>query len=139
IGFVTGRKDFKAVLKSHLNNWRQLSISERKKYSLHLFVAYDLKYLGTSASDYHTTDEDILTLVDSIHYLGSGAIANEAKDLVAKKILSASQAKLLFGEGYAMKRNAVLYFTLKSKMDYLIFLDDDEYPLANIRTEDGLA
>ena len=37
-----------------------------------------------------------------------------------------------------MKRNAVLYFALKNKMDYLIFFDDDEYPIANIKIDDSL-
>lgn len=138
IGFVTGRKHFKTVVKSYLDSWRQSGTLEQKKYALHLFVAYDLKYLDTHASDYHMTEDEILGSVHSAHYLGSGAIANEARDLVAQKILSLAEVKLLFGEGYAMKRNAVLYFALKSKMDYLIFLDDDEYPIANIRAEGSL-
>lgn len=139
IGFVTGRKNFKTVAKSYLDSWRQSGLFDPKKYALHLFVAYDLKYLGTKASDYQMTEEEILGSVDSIHYLGSAAIDNEARALVGQKVLTISQAKLLFGEGYAMKRNAVLYFALKNKMDYLIFLDDDEYPIANIRVEDSLA
>lgn len=138
IGFVTGRKHFKTVVKSYLDNWRQSAQIDRKKCALHLFVAFDLKYMGTNASDYHMTENEILGSVDSAHYLGSGAIANEARELVSQKVLSQAQVKLLFGEGYAMKRNAVLYFALKYKMDYLIFLDDDEYPVANIRVGSSL-
>jgi glycosyltransferase involved in cell wall biosynthesis len=37
---------------------------------------------------------------------------------------------MIFGRGYAAKRNAVLYNAIKHNMDYLIFLDDDEYPMA---------
>lgn len=139
IGFVTGRKNFKTVAKSYLDSWRQSGLLDPKKYALHLFVAYDLKYRGTKASDYQMTEEEILDSVDSIHYLGSAAIDNEARALVSQKILTIPQAKLLFGEGYAMKRNAVLYFALKNKMDYLIFLDDDEYPIANISVDGSLA
>lgn len=138
IGFVTGRKNFKTVLKAYLDSWRQSGLLDRKKYALHLFVAYDLKYLGTQISDYQMTEEEILGSVDSAHYLGSAAITNEARELVTQKTLSTAEAKLIFGEGYAMKRNAVLYYALKSKMDYLIFLDDDEYPIANIRIGDSL-
>lgn len=138
IGFVTGRKHFKTVVKAYLDSWRQWGILDRKKYALHLFVAYDLKYLGTQASDYQLTEAEILGSVDSAHYLGSAAIANEARALIAEKTLSITQAKLIFGEGYAMKRNAVLYFAMKNKMDYLIFLDDDEYPIANLRVGDDL-
>lgn len=76
--------------------------------------------------------------MDSAHYLGNVAISNEVRELVRKKIVTATQAKLLFGEGYAMKRNAVLYFALKSRMDSLIFLDDDEYPIANLRVNGSI-
>lgn len=72
-------------------------------------------------------------MVDSVHYLGPSAIANEAGSLVNKKVISAKEARIIFGEGYARKRNAVLYFALLNKMDALIFFDDDEYPVANVR------
>ncbi|MEG1891475.1 MAG: hypothetical protein RR301_08665 [Clostridia bacterium] len=138
IGFVTGRKNFKSVVKAYLNSWNESGSLDKKKYALHLFVAYDLKYTGTDVSDYKITEDEILGYVDSAHYLGNAAIANEARELIAKKVISAKEAKLLFGEGYAMKRNAVLYFALKNKMDCLIFLDDDEYPIANIRVGDSI-
>lgn len=138
IGFVTGRKNFKSVVKSYLNDWNESGLLNRKKYALHLFVAYDLKYFDTNVSDYKITEEEILDIVDSAHYLGGVSIANEARDLVAKKVINAKEAKLIFGEGYARKRNAVLYFALKNKMDCLIFLDDDEYPIANIRVGSSL-
>ena len=138
IGFVTGRKNFKRVARAYLENWNESGLLNRKKYALHLFVAYDLKYMGTDASDYKITDEDVLGTVDSAHYLGSAAIANEARLLVRQSVITPEEAKLIFGEGYAMKRNAVLYFALKYEMDYLIFLDDDEYPIANLWLGDSL-
>lgn len=109
-----------------------------KKYALHLFIAYDLKFTNTELNDYQITDEEILSLVDSVHYLGRAAIANEAADLVEKEVITTKEAKLIFGEGYGMKRNAVLYFALINKMDHLIFFDDDEYPVANVRMDDRL-
>lgn len=138
IGFVTGRKNFKSVVKAYLNGWKESGLLDRKKYALHLFVAYDLKYSNTEASDYEITEQKILGIVDSAHYLGNASIANEVRELVSKKIISPSEVKLVFGEGYAMKRNAVLYFALKSKMDNLIFLDDDEYPIANVRVGNSI-
>lgn len=133
IGFVTGRKNFKSVLRAYLNYWIECSPLDRKKYAIHLFVAYDLKYSGTKVSDYNIIEEDIMGTVDSALYIGNTLIANEAMTLIDKKVATAKELKLLFGEGYAMKRNAVLYFALKNKMDSLIFLDDDEYPIANIQ------
>lgn len=138
IGFVTGRKNFKNVVKAYLSDWNESGMLDQKKYSLHLFVAYDLKYFGTEASDYKITEEKTLGAVDSAHYLGNAAIAHEARELVTHGVITVAEAKLVFGEGYAMKRNAVLYLAMKSKMDCLIFLDDDEYPLANVRAEGGV-
>lgn len=132
IGFVTGRKSFKSVVKTYIDNWNESDILNAENFALHLFVAYDLKYKETKFSDYRISDEEILDTVDSAHYLGNNAIANEANHFVNKQILTPEEADLIFGEGYAMKRNVVLYFALKNKMDYLIFLDDDEYPIATI-------
>lgn len=138
VGFVTGRKNFKNVVKTYVDNWNESGLVDNKKNALHLFVAYDLKYKSTRVSDYKITDEEILDMVDSAHYLGNSSIRTEAQYLVEKKVISLNEAKLIFGEGYAMKRNAVLYFALKNKMDYLIFLDDDEYPIATIKINDSI-
>lgn len=138
VGFVTGRKNFKSVVKTYVDNWNESGLVDNKKSALHLFVAYDLKYKSTKVSDYKITDEEILDRVDSAYYLGNASITNEAQYLVEKKVISLKEAKLIFGEGYAMKRNAVLYFALKNKMDYLIFLDDDEYPIATIKINDTI-
>ncbi|PKM88593.1 MAG: hypothetical protein CVU87_07125 [Firmicutes bacterium HGW-Firmicutes-12] len=139
IGFVTGRSSFKKVVKTYVNNWNESGLINNAKIALHLFVAYDLKYKSTIISDYKITDEEILDTVDSAYYMGESAIANEAQFLVQKKVVSLEEAELIFGEGYAMKRNAVLYFALKNKMDHLIFFDDDEYPIANIKINNSIA
>ncbi|WP_313076746.1 hypothetical protein [Lacrimispora sp.] len=138
VGFVTGRKNFKNVVKTYVDNWNESGLIDNKKIAIHLFVAYDLKYYSTKVSDYKITDDEILTLVDSAYYLGNSAIANEVQFLVEKDVITLKEAKLIFGEGYAMKRNAVLYFALKNKMDYLIFLDDDEYPIATIKINNSI-
>ena len=138
VGFVTGRKHFKDVVKTYVDNWNESGLVDKNDVAIHLFVAYDLKYYSTKVSDYKITDDEILTLVDSAYYLGDTAIANEVEYLIEKGVVSKREAKYIFGEGYVMKRNAVLYFALKNKMDYLIFLDDDEYPIATIKIGESL-
>nr|WP_319488236.1 hypothetical protein [uncultured Caproiciproducens sp.] len=133
IGFVTGRKNFKNVVKTYVDNWNESNLVEDQKFALHLFVAYDLKYSNTKVGDYTITDEEILDTVASAHYISDSSIAIEAQNLIKKKVLNSREEKLLFGQGYGMKRNAILYFALKNNMDYLIFLDDDEYPVATVR------
>lgn len=139
VGFVTGRKNFKNVIKTYVNNWNESGLVDNEKVALHLFVAYDLAYTGTTMSDYKITDEEILGSVDSAYYLGNSAIINEAQFLIEKEVVTLEEAELIFGEGYAMKRNSVLYFALKNKMDYIVFFDDDEYPIANIKINDSIA
>ena len=51
VGFVTGRKNFKNVVKTYVDNWDESELADNKKHALHLFVAYDLKYSSTKVSD----------------------------------------------------------------------------------------
>lgn len=133
IGFVTGRKNFKDVVKTYIYNWNESDLLENSKIALHLFVAYDLKYSKTKVSDYRIVDDEILDVVDSAYYIGNPAILNEAQYLIEKEVINLREAELIFGDGYAKKRNTILYFAIKNRMDYLIFLDDDEYPIAPIK------
>lgn len=138
IGFVTGRKNFKSVAKTYVNNWNESGVLDNKNYALHLFVAYDLAYKSTKVHDYRVSDEEILDTVDSAHYIGHASVETEVAYLIKNKVINLKEANLIFGEGYAMKRNTVLYFAIKNKMNYLIFLDDDEYPVATIKINDSL-
>lgn len=138
VGFVTGRKNFKRVAKTYVGSWNESGIVDSKKYALHLFVAYDLAYKSTKISDYKISDEEILDTVDSAFYIGDSSIATEVQYLLKNKVIDLKESHLIFGEGYAMKRNAVLYFAIKNKMDYLIFLDDDEYPIAALKIQNSI-
>jgi len=131
VGFATGRKRFQRVLKTYVYNWMESGLTEIDHVELSLFVAYDLKYNNTQVSDYTNIRPDIRGLINQAFFIGEAAIKREADELVEKKVLTAEEAALLFGgKGYATKRNAILYAALKNEMDYLLFLDDDEYPVA---------
>lgn len=134
IGFATGRKSFQKVLRTHIYNWKESGLVENKKIILNLFVAYDLNYHNTKVTDYTKIHPDLTEQIDSSTFIGSGAINEEIEYLVHKGVITSKEASVIFGKGYASKRNAVLYFAIKHKMDYLIFLDDDEYPLAVTNT-----
>jgi len=138
IGFATGRKSFQKILKTNVYNWEESGLTEKENISLNLFVAYDLKYSNTKSTDYTNVSKDVLNLIDSSHFIGSTALQEEIDYLINENIIDKEEAQLFFSRGYAGKRNAVLYFAMKNKMDYLIFLDDDEYPMAvtNTRSTD---
>ncbi|HXR84681.1 MAG TPA: hypothetical protein VN722_10250 [Hanamia sp.] len=137
IGFVTGRKHFKNVLTSYINNWLEHGLFLNKDIRLHLLVAYDLKYSKTELSDYKNIDPELAKMVHSIRYYGKHSIEEERKVLESQGVISREESEMLFGEGYAKKRNVVIYFAKKNKMDRLMFLDDDEYPLATMKNEYG--
>ena len=136
IGFATGRRSFQKVLKTNILNWKECGLTETKDISLNLFVAYDLKYSGTTPSDYKNIQSELRNMVDGAWFIGNTKLREEACFLQREGVISPAQVRLLFGSGYAGKRNAILYEAIKQKMDYLLFLDDDEYPMAVTNTRD---
>ncbi|WP_243103910.1 hypothetical protein [Clostridium sp. JN-1] len=132
IGFVTGRKNFKNLVKTYVESLNESQI-DSKKVNINLFVNFDLGYTKTNINDYIITDKNVLEIINSISYLDKSKISNEIDYLVKNNIMTLEECKLIFGEGYAMKRNTILYFAIKNNMDYLIFIDDDEYPVAPIK------
>lgn len=136
IGFATGRKSFQRVLRTNIYNWKESGLVENKKISLNLFVAYDLSYHKTKKTDYTNVHPELVEQIDSSKFIGSIAIREEIDYLIRENVININEARMIFGKGYAAKRNAVVYNAIKDNMDYLIFLDDDEYPMAvtNTRT-----
>ena len=85
---------------------------------------------STKAIDYTNISDKVMNLVDNAYLLGWRQIKSEIGTLLKADVIDEGEAKLFFSGGYAAKRNIILYFALKNQMDYLIFLDDDEYPMA---------
>lgn len=133
IGFVTGRKNFKHIVKTYIDHCHTHEPGEGNEVSLNLFVAYDLEYTGTKISDYKKIDPDDYNRVDSITFIGKSSIQEEVNRLIRHGVLNSREAKMIFGDGYGKKRNLVTYFAIKNRMDYLLFIDDDEYPVAPIK------
>jgi len=131
IGFVTGRVLFQNVLKTYINSWVEHGLIENKKVRIHVLVSYDLRYKNTNTEDFKRVPQELKDLVDSIHFYGVNEVNREIEELIKKdNSINAEDCYLLFGEGFAKKRNIVTYFAIKLKMDKLLFIDDDEYPLA---------
>jgi hypothetical protein len=130
IGFVTGRKGFKHLFRTYVNSWSEHGFIEDRDMAIKLFVAYDLSYFGTKASDYTRVDRELSGKLDGLSYFGTTRIAAERQTLVREGVLDSAETMLLFGEGYGKKRNAVVWFALRAGMDRLLFIDDDEYPIA---------
>ncbi len=134
IGFATGRKSFKKVLRSYIHNWKESGLVDDISISLNVFVAYDLNYNKTVKKDYTNIHPELLDAIDAVTFMGVEDIDQEIKYLSENRVISNTEAKKIFGKGYSAQRNAVVYNAIKNGMDYLIFLDDDEYPVAVTRT-----
>jgi len=107
---------------------------ENKRISLNLFVAYDLNYHKTKMTDYTNVHPELVEQIDSSKFIGSLARKEEIDYLIRENVINISEARMIFGTGYAARRNAVLYNAIKHNMDYLVFMDDDEYPMAVTNT-----
>ena len=136
IGFATGRKNFQRVLRNYIFNWMESNLVSNENVGLNLFVAYDLDYRGTKKTDYTAINPEIAQWIDSKHFIGKNEVEETKQDLINKEIVSPEEASLLFKKGYSAQRNILLYSAIKNKMDYLLFLDDDEYPMAVTKNGD---
>ncbi|MEF9946705.1 MAG: hypothetical protein RR869_09070 [Lachnospiraceae bacterium] len=132
IGFATGRKNFRKVLNSYVYSWNESGIREKlqEKVSLNLFVAYDLDYSHLQSTDFTNLSQDINDVFDEIVFWGEKNAKRNVAQMIADEAMTEKDAKLLFGSGYAGKRNAIMYAALEKNMDYILYLDDDEYPVA---------
>ncbi|HMM05551.1 MAG TPA: hypothetical protein PKD52_02640 [Clostridiales bacterium] len=135
IGFATGRKQFLHLLKSYFLNWQESGLIGDENIKINLFVAYDLKYRGTKKADYTAIPGAISALIENTFFIGSREIAQVQYELKQYGIAGEENADLLFGKGYAAQRNIILYYAIKNNIDYLLFLDDDEYPVVVTRNK----
>lgn len=132
IGFATGRKNFRKVLAAYIKTWdaTKQRYPADTKVSLNLFISYDLEYNNTKSTDYTNLAQEIVDDFDNIIFLGAKNALKSIERLKKNEDFTLSELKNVFGAGYAGKRNAILYAAIENQMDYLLFLDDDEYPMA---------
>ncbi len=130
IGFITGRKSFRDVLTTYMKCWGSHVLAANESIELSLFVAYDLDYNNTKRSDYTNINIELREMLKEIHFISRTSIQTDVRFLMKKGVLTKNESVILFERGYAGKRNAILYTAIKQNMDTLLFLDDDEYPLA---------
>ena len=132
IGFATGRKSFKRVLAAYINTWNvtKQNLPDDLEVKLSLFVSYDLEYFKTQSTDFTNLSQEVVDTFERIVFMGARNALASMEGLKRSEALTESELKSVFGTGYAGKRNAVVYAAIENRMDYLLFLDDDEYPMA---------
>ncbi len=120
------------MLLSYINIWKEtkneLPIGTDVKLSL--FISYDVNYQNTNSTDFTNLNQEIVDVFDQIVFMGAKNASRSLSNLASRDEFHYNTLKSVFGSGYAGKRNAILFSAIEHHMDYLLFLDDDEYPVA---------
>ncbi len=136
IGFATGRTSFQNVLRSYIFHLRESKFLESSRIALSLFVAFDPSYMNTTRADYENVESSVRQAFYSIKIIGPDDVEDIKKSMLSNGVINESEIDNCFGNGYAIQRNIVVFEAMREHVDYLIFLDDDEYPMAVTQSGD---
>lgn len=136
IGFVTGRPNVCNVINNTYERLINQFKDSDKKVEITIFILFDLGYQFTTRVDFYGIIPNVYKNI-KIKYITPEDIEEEKKKLIGREILTKSEAALFFGHGHAKGRNTLMYYAKKYKMDYLLFWDDDEYPVACIKNRES--
>ena len=131
IGFITGRPNVCKIINSYAKYLVEQVQDLEIKVNFTIYILFDMGYQYTTRTDFYGIIPEVYKYVN-IKYITPEEIDEDKKILISKYDLDPEDANLFIGKGYAKARNAILYHALKKKIDYLLFWDDDEYPLADI-------
>lgn len=137
IGFVTGRPNVCKLINNYYKNMIEQLERTGKKVNLTIFLLYDLNYQYTIRTDFYSIILEVYKNI-KIKYITPENIEEEKKKLISRNNFTKEEVDLFLGNGHAKGRNTVMYYALKWKMDYLLFWDDDEYPVAVVKEDDNL-
>lgn len=136
IGFVTGRPNVCKVINNMYNQMLYQLKDLKPNIKLTIFILFDLSYQMTTRIDFYSVLPQVYKNI-KIRYITPEDIEEEKKKLIGRQGFSKKEVDFILGHGHAKGRNTLLYYAAKSKYDYLLFWDDDEYPVACIKNEDG--
>lgn len=137
IGFLAGRPNVCKII----NNYYKNIIEQGKKtgYNVNFtfFILFDLNYQFTPRSEFYNIIPAVYKNMN-VKYITPEDIEEEKKILISRHKIKKEEVNLILGNGYARARNSIMYFALKRNIDYLLFWDDDEYPVANLKDGDNI-
>ena len=136
IGFITGRPNVCNIINNYYKKLMRQLKSQNDK--IIFYILYDLKYKNCKKEDFYHIDKNVENENVSIKYISTEDIQYTKKELEQQYHLNTEETDLFIGNGYGRARNTILYYSLKDKIDYLLFWDDDEYPVACMKRKDEL-
>ncbi len=134
IGFLAGRPNVCKIINRYYKDIIEQGEKYGKDVKFTIFILYDLNYQGTNRIDFYNIKSDVYKKIE-IKYITPEDIEEEKKILASRYDFNKKDIDLILGHGYARARNSIMYFALKRKIDYLLFWDDDEYLVANVKDE----
>lgn len=134
VGFITGRPNICDIINNYYRYIKEQVKGLKQKVNFTFFILYDLKYLNTKEEDFHKLNKEVFENIE-IKYLSPEYVINKKNVVMDKHGLLEEEADLLIGSGYARARNTILYEAVEQNIDYLLFWDDDEYPLAALKDD----
>ena len=132
IGFITGRPNSCRIINSYYKNIIEQVKKYKTKVNFTFFILYDLGYQNTKKEDFYNILPEVYENIN-IQYIDPEDVDKQKEKIIEKYNLTDNEASLFIGKGYAKARNSILYSALEHNIDYLLFWDDDEYPLANVK------
>ena len=130
IGFEAGRANVCELINTYYKDMVEQANKYKMPVKITIFLMYDLHYQGAKKEDFYNINPDVFKTLN-LKYITEEDIENIKND--SMDILSKQEIDLFFGYGHAKGRNTIMYFALKEGMDYLMFWDDDEYPVACLK------
>ena len=138
IGFVTGRPNVCKVINNYYKDMLEQVKRYGKKVKITIFILFDTEYQNAKKDDFYNIDADVYKEID-VKYITQEDIKEERKLLISRYGMKKEDVDFFIGYGHAKGRNTVMYYALKKKMDYLLFWDDDEYPVAAVKEKDKIS
>ena len=132
IGFVTGRSNVCNIINSYYKDMLEQVSRYGKKVNITIFVLFDSAYQQTPREEFYNIQTPVYKDI-KVKYITPEDIREQVKKLAARHGMSQEDMEFFLGHGHAKGRNTVMYYAIKYKMDYLLFWDDDEYPVATLK------
>lgn len=132
IGFVTGRSNVCRIINSYYEDMLEQASRYGKKVNITIFILFDSAYQQTPREDFYNIQTPVYKNI-KVKYITPEDIKEQVKKLAARHDMDPEDMEFFLGHGHARGRNTVMYYAIKYKMDYLLFWDDDEYPVATLK------
>lgn len=136
IGFVTGRPNACNIINKYYDKMLEQLKQFPAKIKVTIFILYDISYQKATKEEFYKINHKVYKDIN-IKYITYENIEEEKKVLKGRYNFSTKEIDYILGYGHARGRNTLMYYALKRKMDYLIFWDDDEYPVACLKDENN--